>query len=126
MKKSFVVALFACGSSTFALAAPNMTGNWAVHRNVVGNESDSTCTFVQKEAAITGSCKSESKDVPVTGSVEGNKVTWSYTVDYQGSPLTMTYTATVDDSGKVAGSVDVQPFGVTGEFTATPMKEGGK
>jgi hypothetical protein len=40
--------------------------------------------------------------------------------------LTLTYTATLDDSGKIAGSVEVQPFGVTGEFTATASKEAAK
>jgi hypothetical protein len=36
--------------------------------------------------------------------------------------LTLVYTATLDDSGKIAGIVEVQPFGVTGDFTATPSK----
>ena len=40
-------------------------------------------------------------------------------MDYNGSPLTLTYTATLDDSGKIAGNVEVDPFGVTGDFTAT-------
>ena len=53
-------------------------------------------------------------------------MTWKYESEYNGSPLTLTYTGTLDDSGKIAGSVDVDPFGVTGDFTATPSKKTGK
>ncbi len=66
------------------------------------------------------------KDVQITGSIDGTKLTWKYDSDYNGTPLTLTYTATLDDSGKIAGSVEVQPFGVTGDFTASPSKEAGK
>lgn len=111
--------LFAC--SAFAAGAPNLTGDWSIHNSIAGNESDQQCTLAQKDNAISGSCKSaEGKDLTVTGSVDGSKVTWKYDSEYNGSPLTMIYTATIDDSGKVAGSVEVQPFGVTGDFTATP------
>jgi hypothetical protein len=35
----------------------------------------------------------------------------------------MAYSGTLDDSGKIIGSVDVDPFGVTGDFTAAHSKE---
>jgi hypothetical protein len=82
--------------------------------------------FVQTDDKVTGSCKAADKEVPVTGTLEGKKVTWKYDMDYNGSPLTLTYTATLDDSEKITGSVEVAPFGVSGEFTATPSKEAGK
>lgn len=108
-------------------AGPDLTGQWNVHNSVAGNESDQQCQFVQKDNAITGTCKSsEGKDLPVTGSVDGNKVTWKYDSEYNGSPLTLIYTATVAESGKVAGSVEVQPYNVTGDFTATPVKDASK
>lgn len=117
--------LFACFA--FAAGAPSLTGDWSVHNSIAGNESDQPCTFTQKDNAITGTCKSsEGKDLPVTGSVDGNKVTWKYDSEYNGSPLTLVYTATLDDSGKIAGSVEVQPFGVTGDFTAAPAKPADK
>ena len=67
---------------------------------------------------ITGSCKSQDKDLSVTGSVDGSKATWQYQMDYNGSPLTLIYTATLV-TRKIAGTVEVKPFGVTGDFTAT-------
>jgi hypothetical protein len=35
------------------------------------------------------------------------------------------YTATLSDPEKFSGSVEVAPFGVTGDFTATLSKEAG-
>ena len=113
-------------SSAFAAGAPSLTGQWTVHQNIANNESDQECKFVQTDDKLTGSCKSNDKDVPITGSIDGTKLTWKYDSDYNGTPLTLTYTATLDDSGKIAGSVEVQPFGVTGDFTASPSKEAGK
>jgi len=110
-------------SSTSALAAdtPALSGQWTVHNSVAGNESDQPCTFEQKDTALTGTCKGmDGKDIPVTGSFDGKKVTWKYEMDFNGSTLTLTYTATVEDPKKIAGSVDVQPFNMTGAFTATP------
>ena len=113
-------------SSAFAAGAPSLTGQWTVHQNIANNESDQECKFVQTDDKLTGSCKSNDKDVPITGSIDGTKLTWKYDSDYNGTALTLTYTATLDDSGKIAGSVEVQPFGVTGDFTASPSKEAGK
>jgi hypothetical protein len=123
MKKllaSFAV-LFA--TSAFAAGAPSLTGQWSVHNSIAGNESDQECKFVQTDNKLTGSCKTQDKEVEITGSVDGNKATWKYDSEYNGSPLTLVYTAALDDSGKISGSVEVQPFSVTGDFTATPSKE---
>jgi hypothetical protein len=116
--------LFAC--SAFAVAAPSLTGQWSLHNSIAGNESDQQCSFVHTDNTLSGSCKSEDREVKITGSVDGNKVTWKYDSEYNGSPITLTYTATLDDSGKIAGSVEVEPFGVTGDFTATPKKKAAK
>ena len=126
MKILLATAALLFTSSAFAAGAPGLTGQWKVHNNISGNESDQDCKFVQTDGKLSGSCKSADKEVQITGSVDGNKVTWKYESDYNGSPLTLVYTATLDDSDKISGSVEVQPFGVTGEFTATPAKDAGK
>src|SRR6476620_3394821 len=113
-------------SSAFAAGAPSLTGQWTVHQNIANNESDQECKFVQTDDKLSGSCMSNDKDVQITGSIVGTKLTWKYDSNYNGTALTLTYTATLDDSGKIAGSVEVQPFGVTGDFTASPSKEAGK
>lgn len=127
MKKFLAASAFLVASSAFAAAAPNLTGNWTIHNNIAGNESDQPCKFVLTDNKLTGTCKSsEGNDVQITGTLDGDKVTWKYDSEYNGTPLTLTYSATLDDSGKIAGSVQVDPYGVTGDFTATPLKEPAK
>ena len=118
MMRLLAISAFLCASSAFA--APNLTGKWTIHNNIAGNENDQVCQLAESDNKITGSCNSQDKDLPITGTVDGNKVTWQYQSDYNGTPLTLIYTATLDDSGKIAGTVEVRPFGVTGDFTATP------
>jgi hypothetical protein len=126
MKKLLASSALLFAASAFAAGAPSLTGEWSIHNSIAGNESDQACKFVQTENKITGTCKSQDKDVDITGSLDGNKITWKYDMDYNGSTLTLVYTATLDDSGKITGSVEVEPFSVTGDFTATPSKETGK
>jgi hypothetical protein len=123
MKKLLASSALLFAASAFAAGAPSLTGEWSIHNSIAGNESDQACKFVQTENKLTGTCKSQEKDVEITGSLDGNKVTWKYDTDYNGSTLTLVYTATLDDSGKISGNVEVQPFSVTGDFTATPSKE---
>jgi hypothetical protein len=123
MKKLLTFSTLLFASSAVAAGAPSLTGNWSIHNSIAGNESDQACKWVQTDNKLTGTCKNqEDKDVSVTGRLDGNKLTWQYESEYNGSQLTLVYTATLDDSGKIAGIVEVQPFGVTGDFTATPSK----
>src|SRR5260370_517661 len=119
MKRLLAISAFLFASSAFA--ATNLTGKWTIHNSIAGNENDQECKLVVTDNKITGSCKSQDKDLPVTGTVDGNKVAWQFQSEYNGSPLTLIYKATLDDSKKIAGTVEVQPYGVTGEFTATPV-----
>lgn len=119
-------ALFALASTAFAATLPSLTGQWAVHISVSGTEKDMVCTFVQADNKLTGSCKSEDKTHPITGTVDGANATWTYDSEYNGTPITLTYTATLTDAPKFSGSVDVDPFGVSGDFTATPYIEPAK
>lgn len=122
MKKLLIGSLFLLVTSAFGVAAAKVTGQWKVHNSIAGNESDQDCTFAVADNKVTGNCKAEDRNMPVSGSIDGNKITWKLETEYNGGPLTMTYTATLDDSDKIAGAVEVQPYGVTGEFTATRSK----
>jgi hypothetical protein len=127
MKAVLAASTLLFATSAFAAGVTSLTGQWSIHNNIAGNESDQECKLVQQDNAITGTCKSaERKDLTVTGTVDGKKVTWKYESDFNGTPLTLTYTATLDESDKVSGVVEVQPFSVSGDFTATPSKQGSK
>ena len=126
MKKLLAFSALLMTSTAFAAGTANLTGQWSVHNSIAGNESDQECMLVQTDSKITGSCKDTEKEVQLTGSIDKNKVTWTYQSEYNGTPLTLTYTGTLDDSSKIAGSIEVSPFGVTGDFTAIPSKKAGK
>jgi len=126
MKTLLASSALLFASSAFAAGAPGLSGQWSIHNSIAGNESDQECRFVLTEDKLSGTCKSGEKEVQLTGSLDGKKITWKYDSDYNGSPLTLTYTATLDDSDTISGIVAVEPFGVTGEFTATPSKDAGK
>jgi hypothetical protein len=127
MKKLFTFTALLFASTAFAAATPNLTGKWTIHQSVAGNDSDQECNFVQTDNQLTGTCKSQDgKDVPLKGNIEGSKLTWQYDSEYNGTPLTVKYSATLDDSSKISGSVEVDPFGVSGDFTATPLKSESK
>jgi hypothetical protein len=98
-----------------------LTGAWQVHTSVSGNESDAVCTFAQKDNNLTGTCATDQGASKLIGKVDGTKVSWSYDSEYNGSPLTVTYSGTLA-SGKITGDVDVEPFAVDGDFTATQSK----
>src|SRR5260370_560275 len=116
MKRLLAISAFLFASSAFA--APNLTGKWAIHNNIAGNENDAECKLVVTAHKINGSFKYQDKDLPVTGTVDGNNVTWQVQPDSNGSPITLIYKATLDDSNKIAGTVEVKEFGMTGDFTA--------
>ena len=109
-------------ASASVFAAPAIDGQWKVHNSIAGNESDQVCTFTLTETTLSGSCKTDQGDAKVTGSLKDSKLSWQYNSDYNGSPLTLNYTATLGDPGKITGTVEVDPFGVSGDFSATPVK----
>ena len=127
MRTFLVATTLFLAASVFGADSHKLTGNWNIHTSIAGNESDQPCKFVFADNKLTGSCKGQdAKDVPIAGSLDGNKLTWKYESEFNGAPLIMIYTATLDDSGKISGTVDVQPFSVTGDFTATPIKDAAK
>ena len=94
---------------------------WKLHQSIAGNDNDSECTFTQKDNDLTGSCTADQGTVTLAGKVDGKKVSWSYDSEYNGTPLTVKFTGTLD-SDKITGEVEVDPFSVTGDFTATQVK----
>lgn len=121
--KEALCALLLVGSVAVAQApaASSMNGKWKVHSAVAGNETDQECTFTQKDSEFTGSCTDEKGNNKITGKVDGSKVTWSYASDYNGTPLTVKFNGKLVD-GKVTGETTVDPFGISGDFTATVVK----
>jgi hypothetical protein len=114
---------FLCAVAVSAAAADtSIAGSWNVSTSIAGNDGSMVCTFTQKEATLKGTCTGEDGDHAVTGKIDGNKVTWQYKIDYNGQPLTLLFSGAVDSDSRFAGTVDVDPMGVTGDFSAKRAK----
>jgi autotransporter translocation and assembly factor TamB len=115
------ISVLLASAFAFAQAQDNrssLTGKWKIHSSIAGNDSDLACTFTQTSGDLAGTCVSEQGGMKVTGKLDGKKVSWSYQTEYNGSPLTVKYEGALE-TGKITGNVTVDPFGVSGDFTAT-------
>ena len=97
----------------------SLPGTWKITGDIMGNPLNERCTLKQADSTLTGSCTNESGGPwDVTGEVKGGRVTFKHGGDYQGTPLTIIYAAPL--GGTLKGTVEVQPFGAQGTFTAAP------
>jgi hypothetical protein len=102
-------------------AADPITGTWQISGEVVGNAFTEVCTIQQNDTKLTGSCAlNGGKAGDLTGEVKDGKITFSHGADYNGDALTITYSATLSSAKELKGTVNVQPYDVNGDFTATP------
>lgn len=124
MKSLLLGSLLAAATIlAFGADSASLNGKWKVHTAIAGNESDSECSFTQTGNDLAGACSNDQGSHKLTGKVDGSKITWSYGSEYNGEALTLRYSGTLDEAtAKISGSVTVDPFGVDGDFTATPSK----
>ena len=120
MKRTLSIALVALIGSASAVAAADMSGQWAVAADLGGTAVNSTCTFKQTGNSFDGTCKGDGGDSKTSGTVDNQKVTFKYSVDAQGMTYALTYVGTLDQAGAelkgnvtVAGAADAE-----GMFTA--------
>ncbi len=102
-------------------AAPDdvdVTGNWTLSGEVSGVTVNETCTLAQKATVLTGSCKTDTGNYDTTGKLDGKTATFKHGGTYQGTDLTITYTGKLNADGSMSGTMDVDPFNVTGSFNA--------
>ena len=111
---------FALLAATAFAADPIATGTWALTGDVQGYPINESCVLTQTDVAIAGTCTDGAKvDRVVTGKVTDKGFTFSHPSEYQGDPLTLTFAGTLDATGKLSGTIDVQPLDYQGTFSAT-------
>ena len=100
-----------------SLFAADISGNWTIAGDVVGNAVNMKCAFTQEGAKVSGTCTGEAGATPTTGSVTADKVTFIHTVQ-RDQAYELTYTGTLDAAGaSMKGEIAV--MGVTGTFSGT-------
>ena len=105
-------------STTALLAQPTVPGSWTITGDVQGYPINEACTFTQAADKITGSCVTDGKTYDTTVTIKDDKVIFVHGGEYQGQALTLTYTGTYNDKGDLSGTINVDPLGYDGTFTA--------
>jgi len=115
-----LVVMLMFGSPT---RSASLDGEWFVQESSGGSDSARTCTFIQSDAKLTGSCAGkETGTIPLTGRVDGKKVTWTITFKSQVGPVTVTYQGTLDQENRMSGLATNDDYKMEGSFTATRYK----
>jgi len=119
--KSLLLAasLIALPAVASAPAAADVSGPWTISGEVSGVGVNETCTFAQAEdAKLTGSCDTASGKQDIKGSVADQTATFSHGGTYEGQAFVMTFTGKINGDGGMTGTMDVDPFNVSGSFSA--------
>lgn len=108
-----------------APAADTIPGSWHFLGDISGFPLDQVCTFAQAGPALSGRCVAADGPEPgieLLGEVkEDGSFTFEHPGEYEGEPLTVAYTGRLESAAEMRGTILVQPFNVTGYFTATPV-----
>ena len=121
-----MIALMCLMAAPAVASAPgdvDLTGSWTLNGEVAGTSVVEHCTLAQKDTALTGSCTTDTGKYDTTGKTDGKTATFKHGGNYQGTDLIITFTGKVAADGTMSGTMDVDPFNVTGSFTAKKSTE---
>ena len=119
MKTILISLLLVAAAVAGAADKAALAGKWQIHINIADHESDQSCTFVQNGNDLSGTCASTGGTSALTGKVDDKKITWTYKVNGSSGPVTLNYRGALNSATNMTGSVNVEEYGVEGEFTAT-------
>ena len=118
MKYLIAVGMLALATGAAHAQAKDVTGVWSITGDVEGVPVIETCTLVQKDSVVTGSCDTNTGKYDIAGGgIKDDGISFSHGGKYEGSDLTIVFTAKVT-ADAMTGTMDVTPFGVSGSFTA--------
>ena len=121
--RQVMLVVVALASVLIAAGQSSVAGEWQIERSVGGTDSSQTCTFVQKDAELTGTCSTPAGAVQLTGKVDGKTVTWTVKQESsQGGTVTVAYKGTIETDTKMSGTVTAVEYGIDGSFSATKAK----
>jgi len=88
--------------------AADFSGTWRLDNLFNGQSAIISCTLVQRDNALTGSCKPEIPGIApsnLTGTVDGSSAKWGYDVVFNGNPARVDYVAELAADGSLKGNV---------------------
>lgn len=100
------------------LLAADVSGTWSAAVTLDAGSGTATFAFQQTGDKLTGTYTGIAGTADVTGTVKGSDVEWSFEAPQVGK---VSYTGKLDDSGKIAGTVQYGQLGA-GKFTAEKQK----
>ena len=92
-------------------------GSWKIDGDVQGHAIVETCKLSGPDDKLSGTCVGE-KTVDATATFDGTTLTLKHPGEYQGQALTVIFAGKMQKDGTLSGSIDVQPMGYDGTFTA--------
>jgi len=110
--RTLTSCLSALGGSLAAAAAfaADFSGNWNISSKVGDNPVSIQCMLVQRDNALTGTCKPAQFDPSATtGTVSGTQATWGYDVVFNGNKNHVEYEATLGADGTLSGTLHLGP-----------------
>jgi len=104
-----LVHLVAAAAFVPALAsAADFSGTWKLDNTFNGKVSSIHCTIVQKDNALTGSCKPDIEGMEaakLAGTVNGSAAKWGYDLVFNGKPARVDYDVTLAADGSMSGNL---------------------
>lgn len=105
-----------------AVPADTTTGTWQIQGDVSGYPVEQVCDVQVADAVLTGKCTTnDGFTFDITGEADGENVKFQHPSEYEGEPITVIYTGKFQSPIEVRGTILVQPFNVSGYFTARPV-----
>jgi hypothetical protein len=104
-------------------AKATVSGTWQITGDVMGNPIDSVCILEESGASIGGSCEIGGEAIEITGEVTDQGFTFQHGSEYNGEQLTISYSGTLTAPESMEGTVTVDPYGVSGDFSGDPVSE---
>ena len=107
-----------------APAADTIPGSWHSQGVISGFPLNQVCTFTLAGTALSGRCVSADGDangIEILGEAKDGNISFQHGGEYEGEPLTVTYNGKVESATQMRGTILVEPFDVTGYFTANPV-----
>ena len=116
MVKWMCAAILLTATAAFAEES-KAAGSWKIDGDVQGHPIIETCKLSGPDDKLTGSCVGE-KTADATATFDGKTLTLKHPGEYQGQALTVTFAGKMQDVGTLSGTIDVEPLGYDGTFTA--------